>query len=138
MASIIDFLEARIAEDDAVARAAGTDALEWRSFSGSVQGGPFIEPDPEWAEEDDEAYGSVRIVYDEGAPSPAGASHIARWDPARVLAECAAKRAIAGLHKVGADQCDEHNAMFESIPCSTIRALAAVYKDHPDYQQEWA
>ena len=58
--------------------------------------------------------------------------------PSAVLAECAAKRAIAGLHKVGADQCDEHNAMFESIPCPTIRALAAVYADHPDYRQEWA
>ena len=40
---------------------------------------------------------------------------------ARVLAECAAKRAI-----------------IVYSPPKTLQHLAAVYKDHPDYQQEWA
>jgi len=40
---------------------------------------------------------------------------------ARVLAECAAKRAI-----------------IIYSPPKTIQYLAAVYADHPDYRQEWA
>jgi len=110
VASIVEFIEARIAEDEDLARKVLA----------------TVAPD-EW--ENPTKWGNF---YPED---------IAFWDshdPSRVLAECAAKRAIAGLHKVGADQCDEHNAMFESIPCPTIRALAAVYKDHPGYQQEWA
>ena len=48
---------------------------------------------------------------------------------ARVLAECAAKRAIIFGAKpfACADMHDE-----------SLRALAAVYADHPDYQPEWA
>jgi hypothetical protein len=110
VASITEFLEARIAEDEAQARAVLA----------------TVAPD-EW--ENPTKWGNFY------------AEDVAFWDsqtPARILAECVAKRAIVGLHKVGADQCDEHNAMFESIPCPTILALAAVYKDHPDYRQEWA
>lgn len=70
----------------------------------------------------------------------------------RLLAECAAKRAISEAHTVitvwpegtggskyytGSKQvcasCDERT----ETPCPTARALAAVYADHPDYQQEW-
>lgn len=58
-------------------------------------------------------------------------------DPARVLAECAAKRAIIAEH-APIDVCDAHDANYETTTCDTLRALAAVYKDHPDYQQEWA
>lgn len=42
--------------------------------------------------------------------------------PARVLAECAAKRAIV-------------DARHEDDTC--IRILAAVYSDHPDYNKAW-
>jgi len=66
---------------------------------------------------------------------------IAFWDvhtPARVLAECAAKRAIVQLHDMSIDPCDEFDASFKSVPCETLRILAAVYSDHPDYQEEWA
>lgn len=71
----------------------------------------------------------------------------------RVLAECAAKQAIIAEHG------DEEVASLDRAtwgqaflvcrvcavgdrqvvaPCPTIRALSAVYKDHPDYRQEWA
>lgn len=63
------------------------------------------------------------------------------WDHAyaeRVLAECAAKRAVVGIHGIGADPCDAHDASCQSIPCETLEALAAVYRDHPDWRQEWA
>ncbi|WP_309073250.1 DUF6221 family protein [Paenarthrobacter sp.] len=47
----------------------------------------------------------------------------ARFTPARVLAECAAKRALMELYE------DEWELHIQ---------LASVYSDHPDYQQEWA
>lgn len=86
--TITEFLEARIAEDETVARDAianGEGALDWA---------------------------------DDGDPTDI---HIARHDPARVLAECAAKRAV-----------------IVYSPPKTLQHLAAIYADHPDYQQEWA
>ena len=79
-------------------------------------------------------------------------------DPMRVLAECQAKRAIVALHKPttledlwGAARADiakrlvcEYDSSPDSHlgdttewPCTTLRHLAAVYADHPDYRQEW-
>jgi hypothetical protein len=53
-----------------------------------------------------------------------------------VLAECAAKRALVELHF----QEDLHTATEaeDCGDCMTLYILAAVYKDHPDYRQEWA
>lgn len=72
----------------------------------------------------------------------------------RVLAECAAKRAIIEAHPITHDvvevstrikwgfaceTCFRYgDAVEDHGYCDTLRALAAVYKDHPDYQQEWA
>lgn len=123
--TITEFLEARIAEDEDYARRA---AFGWGADWDSVP-----DNEDEWSFIN--AEGKKEMVGSEDADV---IIHIAYHDPARVLAECAAKRAIAGLHEEGSDQCDEHNAMFESIECPTIRALAAVYADHPDYRQEWA
>ena len=64
--------------------------------------------------------------------------HIARHDPARILREVAAKRALMASHDIGHDPCEAHGAMYESVPCDVILHLAAVYSSHPDYQQEWA
>lgn len=143
--TIIEFLEARIAEDEASAREASSRSLEWRSFRGSVHGGTITEPNPEWGDEPDEGYGSVTIVYDEGAPRMPEAAHIARHDPARVLAECAAKREIlkqaeeasSNTEYVISQSCINQAEMDEeraSDPGRLIlQALAAVYADHPDY-----
>ena len=95
---------------------------------------------------------------------------VQRESPARVLAECAAKRAIIDDHAatdhsyredvyVGDDvyltpslpacrQCttSTDTARITSswdvadriiAPCDTVRALAAVYADHPDYDPSW-
>jgi hypothetical protein len=55
--------------------------------------------------------------------------------PSRVLAECEAKRRIvAGLTGVlGQSRQREQRQNAET----TLRHLAAVYADHPDYRQEW-
>jgi hypothetical protein len=50
--------------------------------------------------------------------------------PQRLLAECAAKRAIIETQSV---------PKIAAVPSPFIlRALASVYADHPDYRQEWA
>lgn len=56
--------------------------------------------------------------------------------PQRLLAECAAKRAIIGLHSP-TDPCDAHDEQLNTVSCDTLRTLAAIYADHPDYKTEW-
>ena len=85
---------------------------------------------------------------------PERAVHIARNDPARVLAEVAAKRAIVALHhtsetperlaqigvsRVGRDpSCSDRDYPEESDDCLTLLTLAALDADHPDYDPGWA
>lgn len=73
--------------------------------------------------------------------------HIARHDPARALREVAAKRAILAEHRQwvfgGTTGCSTCHAGHEigdppPGPCPTLRALAAVYSDHRDYDPAWA
>lgn len=70
------------------------------------------------------------LIYDEGTPSLAEAAHIARHDPARVLREVEAKRAIVEHAEFWSE--NDQDAM-----AWVLRALAAVYSDHPDYQPGW-
>jgi hypothetical protein len=61
----------------------------------------------------------------------------------RVLRDVVAKRAVVGLHSSHwSGDCwscsGDHGADPTPAPCDTVRHLAAVYADHPDYQQEWA
>jgi hypothetical protein len=63
-------------------------------------------------------------------------THIARHDPARVLAEVEAKRRIV---EMGASYVPEleHGDNGEWALDATLRLLALPYADHPDYRQEW-
>ncbi|MEV4197029.1 DUF6221 family protein [Micromonospora globbae] len=77
------------------------------------------------------------------AQSMADAEHIARHDPARVLAEVAAKRRILDEHfeaslgdtGVGAGDCT--TCTNYAWPCPTVRLLALPYADRPGYRPEW-
>ena len=100
--SITEFLNARIAEDEAAAR--------------------------EYQQYEDEVY------------------ETAGWfNCTRVLAECAAKRAIVELANKATHaekECDDYEwqGTVESGPYigdSILYALAAVYADHPAYRDEW-
>jgi hypothetical protein len=66
--------------------------------------------------------------------------HFARHDPSRVLAECAAKRAIlAGRKRSDSSMADDEWSMgWSDANYDALHALAAVYKDHPDWRPEWA
>lgn len=70
----------------------------------------------------------------------------------RFLSECAARRAIMSEHEIDlgmaepyCDSCAEwwncelgEGPPRVKYPCPSIRALATIYADHPDYRQEWA
>lgn len=72
--------------------------------------------------------------------------------PERILAECAAKRAIIKEHELdlhmSEQYCDTCAEWWKcelgegpppvKYPCPTIKALTSVYKDHSDFRQEWA
>lgn len=127
--SIVDFLNARLAEDQAAAEAA-RDLMDepWKVI-------------PEGPEEENYS-GEYRIsdgVTVAGRVEEAKALHIARHDPARVLREVAAKRAIIEQYE---GYVKERMRLMNGWPNLEIPpfmlALAAVYSNHPDYRKEWA
>jgi hypothetical protein len=77
------------------------------------------------------------------------AQHIARWDPARVLAESETKREIVALHepvpvtrdhtgcRVSRHDVDRDHVNPGDGPCATLRLLALAFADHSDYRDEW-
>lgn len=75
------------------------------------------------------------VVYDEGNPGEDKAKHIALWDPARVLAEVEAKRAIVAAAALtieiysGGTVCD--------LAREALRQLGSVYAGRPGYRDEW-
>ncbi len=140
--TLTEFLLARIAEDEAVAAAAvsrrdGVD--KWEAVGSGTVVGP--------------GYDKVKHVMLPSSEDGA-ARHIARHDPARVLAEVEAKRRIVGIHELdpievyswgttggGCGLCDHScetgGDTWGHDPCETLKALALPYADHPDYRQEW-
>jgi hypothetical protein len=117
--TIIEFLEARIAEDEAVAREVETD----------------FQFDP-----------SQRLLSPLELYAPGYDTYpVISIDQTRVLAECAAKRAIVTLHRTvpvapgrSDTTCSGCGDAFNERPCPTLAHLATVYADHPDYLPEWA
>lgn len=160
--SLPEFLLARAAELEAVARAATPGPWlthghpwAWGGRSGeiaTVLSGD--DPDPE----DPDRY---VIAYDPGPPSGMvgwkDARHIAAWDPAHVLAWCAALRAVVELH-AGVHECvawrwqDAEEIAegeprrtrtvyvregFEHSDDPTLLALAQLFAGHPDFDPSW-
>jgi hypothetical protein len=128
---LVAFLRARLDEDEQVA-----EALRGVRFHAYEEGG-----DDGWAIESDPDGDPGAIVGERAL-----AEHIARWDPARVLAEVTAKRRIISLfshaspHSVMSGQAEREDfrngwqfAMWDALPL-----LAVPYASHPDYRAEWA
>lgn len=62
-------------------------------------------------------------------------AHLAARHRERMLREVEAKRRILDLHQRGAfPDCRECG---NDYPCVTVRLLALMYADHPDYDEEW-
>jgi hypothetical protein len=177
MTDLVEFLRAALDEDERVARAAmpgpwtHNPAKEWftdldklrAARAGIPQSGgeEFVK-----AEVDGRVVGVAATGPADDPQSMADAAHIARHDPARVLAEVAAKRAILDLHESwpvlvetefstteDADRMtlqmskriawltnQEYRARFGDEPPTSpiIRAMAQPYAGRPGWREEWA
>lgn len=117
---IDEFLLARIAEDEEI----GRNATEGPWLAGEVGIGGGGEQVACWDE--------CRQIRPDSAPG--NIAHIARHDPARVLAECKAKRRIVAE---AADIENSHCGCLGLPGEPILRALAQPYADHPDFDQAW-
>jgi hypothetical protein len=140
MDDLAAFIEARLDEDEAAAMAWkvpswGEDASEWKAVgarlvrydNGCTEGFTAIDVSgrPAMFAE------AIQVRWDTNGERVA---HITRHDPARVLREVAAKRAILPAHgrdNFGCQSCQGD----QRCP---IPFLAAIWSDHPDYRAEWA
>lgn len=104
---LTEFLLARIAEDEAAAM----DSLE-RGFG-----------DWEWLAD-------LGVNYE-------ARTHMVRHHPARVLAECEAKRRIVDAARADYEDSLQSGDDTTSLAEEVLRVLALPYSDHPDYDEAW-
>ena len=117
---LVAFLRARLDEDEAAARA----WLPLVRLTGSSS----------WHQE-----------LDESNLGPYSIAHARLHDPARVLREVEAGRAILAKYELGRRTYDPDRddwfspaaAMFGSDMEWLIKTRVAIYSDHADYRQEW-
>lgn len=64
------------------------------------------------------------------------AQFIAQHDPARVLREVEAKRAILGAYESQRAARFNDPAVVDELR-DVVQTLASVYRDHPDYREKW-
>lgn len=142
--TIVEFVLARVDEDEKVARTVGN--LRAVSITG-FPGRYIMDLDTGAREE-------VSIDLLRAGLIERWHTHAANHPPSRTLAECQAKRAIVARHvpseskypSPSGSRCDacsdtQHDGWwYEETPwpCPTLRYLAAVHSEHPDYQPEWA
>ena len=163
--TITEFLLARISDDEAVAlKASEQIGQRWCGGGGELRTLAHGDPratEPCWLQvaKMGSEYGphGRPAEWETGWwPRVDAFAHMARHDPARVLAECAAKRAIVEryIHNLSLaesyrnpkwrdamnDQDRIEHRMQEARAATSLEAcvaLAAIYADHPDYQPEW-
>lgn len=139
VSDLVEFLRARLAEDEQTARRAL--GGEWTCLVAPRFAAPGERGEIEVG-------GQVLAV-----PTPETGLHIARHDPARTLREVAAKRAIIDEHEIthdtvtaegnfssepGCGTCHEMDGeTYAGGYCRTLRLLALPYADHPDYDESW-
>ena len=113
--TLVEFLEARLAEDELIEGAADWHALcTYRDVKDSD--------------------GRYVILGDSRYPTIEQAAHIARYSPARILRQCEATCAIIAefLHFDALGDLSGRSAAENAL-----RQLAMVHADHPDFAQEW-
>jgi hypothetical protein len=135
--SIVDFLREQLAKDEAVARkATAVSSHRWMANNSLLM---FLDDSPTPFAES--------LACTENYRQDDVWEHAERHDPARALREVEAKRAIMELadEASGLDMSVDIDRAVRPRDTTTdpyvgdmiIRQLAAVYSDHPDYQEEW-
>lgn len=149
MTTIVAFITARLDEDERIAQAAGSGPYARWAYAGeydSYSGGEVYLPDVDHYSKDIYPY---KVTSDNEGLSPSvgpdAGRHIARHDPARVLADVEAKRALvdywsrAFQNPIDADKFPGHDwDLVRGAARWTLRHLATSYASHPDYQAYWA
>lgn len=149
---ITDFITACLDADESAARAWPADQHDWKAA-----GSRYLS----YASGCGERVGAVNVggdyygwerIYIKSDLDDDLSGYLARHDPARVLREVEAKRAIIAehsifvaenedprkpRHEVGCERCG-YLGNDPTSGCKTLRSLAATYSDHPDYRKEWA
>lgn len=169
-ADLTEFILSRIAEDEAVAEeCAKLFPSPWeiadrgwrvRIYSANV---PLSEDVGEPGDERTPCVIEVEPTYAHDGWLSGNVEHIARHDPARVLAQCAALRTVVAEHALydpehamneaewwgndkpldsrqqACSRCGYPREFAAPYPCPTLRALATIWRDHEDYRpEEWA
>jgi hypothetical protein len=120
--TLTDFLLARIAEDEDVAR---------RGISGQA------DPENGWGLVEYQGLAGLALSPHVGhIHERVQGEHVIRWHPARVLAECEAKRRILE-RAVALSEWDEMGSSTADDGYDILGFLALPYADHPDYRQWW-
>lgn len=148
MSDLADFILQRIAEDEAAARdCAKAYPGEWelydRGHYAKVQaGGPTFRIVAEFEDQDGAQVLGLAWLGD-------ALSHIQRNNPARVLAECEAKRGVLRLlgvaedefrrtHLGAADYADvARSGITRDALLRAAQYLALPYAAHPDFREAW-
>lgn len=138
-----------IAEDERVARAANPSP--WRRITDKAHLDPtaIFGADRPGGMEKLRHVASVELSWE----CDANAAHITAWDPARVLAECGAKRQLIALHgpvtlrggpggkyfetTEACTSCSPPQFAEDAYPCPTLLALAQPYAGRPGWHEEW-
>jgi len=144
--TLSEFLAARLDEDEATAKHATPGPWAWEATG---------EKDNSWAvglvQDEDENTLSGQIDAGDGIiidgvcegidGNLADADHVARHDPARVLREVEAGRAIVHRCTALMNEPDEYpNGLVSPravLARQVLMSLAAVWSDHPDYDEAW-
>ncbi|MGW1071534.1 DUF6221 family protein [Streptomyces sp. NPDC002537] len=135
---LLAFLRARLDEDEQTARETAWSLNTMRHNGWEARPGDGLGDDYEW-----EVWANSRFRMCGGLQG-ADARHIARHDPARVLADIAGRRAILDLYEepeASGALPDSANRFTGSVQRHVIGEvlphLALPYAGHPDYREEW-
>ena len=137
--TITEFLQARLDETEAAAKAATEVDGQW--FTPGPGAG-------EWAVRQNKAIVDCPagiVVFDEGCPTDEQAAHIASHDPARVLRQVEAGRKILAMYIEAEKNRPQGYYGYEEGEMRgeadalllAVKALAEAWSDHPDYWSEW-
>jgi hypothetical protein len=118
--TLVELLEAGLAEDELMANAAIEGAADWRVF---------------YAYRDSkDGDGRYVVLAETQCPTVEQAAHIAQHSPARILRQCEAARVVIAeflrLDALG-------DLAGSAVAESALKQLAAVHCDHADFDQSW-
>ncbi|MBO2465834.1 DUF6221 family protein [Actinomadura violacea] len=121
---LVEFLRARLAKDEQVAR-----ACSGASWAAGASGAVHLDAD-----------GEPALVA--SAETEAYAEHIARHDPSRALREAAARRQLVDDFEkhawiIAQGRAAPEQQAAQAVREQTLRLLALAYDHHPDYSEEW-